>query len=1250
MGKLNILHISDLHIGNFIYEEVTDLSISIVEAIEDHEKHVDCVVVTGDIFDGKSKDPKKDVNDAIVFFKKLRTELNKKSGNNIRPSDFIFVPGNQDQTRAENGDTLDKYKMFLKGLYLKDYFEKNYNKDYLYTIKVFESKKVAIIGLNSCMIERQALIESETKWLESIDFENDSQRIKIKDAIKGQRKWDDYGMISKSQLREAFDELNDKLNDPNEYSIVTCFHHHFYPFPEIYDKFGDSSLIRNFSNVIDKLQKSNVKVVLHGHKHLPIIRPVTNQKYLSDPNSMLYVFSAGSIGKKGVTNRSFQLVDIYSPDNNRIAEVHRFNYKHEELEAPETFCFPPKRKYEQHDYIMLLEVFSEEFSDEYQKYITEIHEFDNISQKFRIDEIIKNISQTITIFDSVKKDLQKSSKYILMLLLSVHYRINCLYRHRHSASPDVKKILERIESFYQSLVSSNNYERKLFKLLGSNTNSEFAINFDAIEKDASRQERIFTAYCTIAIFFTDLYLTLSEYGEFYYKKEGLNANIKLNENVFHTNIPVTTIKISSDVDRRSSFIQFKCKNPTVHKIAVLIVKDFEKRINKIEDSFKILNLKVYYLSPKIETDNYDLENLNFEAYIPTLLPLLTGDNLYKQKEVFIRELLQNSVDAILLRVKVDKKNGFDKKIKIVFGKKKNPVTGKLRKYLQISDAGIGMDLFKIERYFTSIGRSFYVSDEFEELQKNEQIVYKPISNFGIGFLSAFMVCKEINVRTKSYDTEQGIEIDIPNFDGCFFINKIDKDKDKIETGTVITLYEDERKLLNPKKIIEYINNIIIDFQLDIEVHNKISSKKQLFKSHSIKRDSTLPLFVPLTENGMEKISWTDVIQNKAFIEKYDFGLLIDFSSEPYHHKKEKVFLNSGIILSNSPKEFFEYPFCKQYYNFPSSYLELDVAREKILRFKNDYFKENKALEFLAVQAHDLIGFVKEKKSNLPLSTIDNIYGFFLQNGLCADKLSGLREKLFCLSVTVKSRKTVSITLKPLSDGLLSWVHVDAYAMLQLIHKCLKLFFEEVVKPELSKKKLTSRFGEFLLGFDKEFDSRFHKEFSSKSDKDFFSRFDKEFSHKFEKEFSRKFDKNFSRRFESEFSLEVERDFSRSYEDFSHKFERDFSHSSEKHFYSFDKEFSHKFESVFSEIFKNFEELSHIFDKQLSHKFERVVYHSDKNKHQGFLINLVVSSIFFSRRKRPRVSFFDLYLKLYYFYLTISSSISIDEVEKFELRF
>lgn len=139
-------------------------------------------------------------------------------------------------------------------------------------------------------------------------------------------------------------------------------------------------------------------------------------------------------------------------------------------------------------------------------------------------------------------------------------------------------------------------------------------------------------------------------------------------------------------------------------------------MNKFENSLSDLGLKIYYLIHKIEKDNYDLENLNFEAYIPTLLPLLTGKNLYEHEEIFIRELIQNSLDAILLREKLGSKN-FNKTIRIEFGNEIESNSNISRKYLRVTDEGVGINIFKIERYLTSIGRSYYNSEEFLELQK-----------------------------------------------------------------------------------------------------------------------------------------------------------------------------------------------------------------------------------------------------------------------------------------------------------------------------------------------------------------------------------------------------------------------------------------------------------------------------------------------------------------------------------------------------
>lgn len=99
-----------------------------------------------------------------------------------------------------------------------------------------------------------------------------------------------------------------------------------------------------------------------------------------------------------------------------------------------------------------------------------------------------------------------------------------------------------------------------------------------------------------------------------------------------------------------------------------------------------------------------------------------------------------------------------------------------------------------------------------------------------------MVCKEIEVVTKSYDKKEVLEIHIPNYDGCFFIKKTANKEAK--TGTSITLYEDERELIDYEKIIKYIKEVMLDFQLDIKIHDNISNTTEIWKSHYLKKNCT----------------------------------------------------------------------------------------------------------------------------------------------------------------------------------------------------------------------------------------------------------------------------------------------------------------------------------------------------------------------------------------------------------------------------
>lgn len=135
-----------------------------------------------------------------------------------------------------------------------------------------------------------------------------------------------------------------------------------------------------------------------------------------------------------------------------------------------------------------------------------------------------------------------------------------------------------------------------------------------------------------------------------------------------------------------------------------------------------------------------------------ILKLLTGENLYDSPDVFVRELLQNSIDATLLRSKMDS-----------YFKPENSridfwewIDREGNTWFRIDDRGTGMTLGMLQRYFLKVGNSYYNSKELKrDLQDhgsgNE---FYGISQFGIGFLSCFLCADYAEVSTLYFDEEK----------------------------------------------------------------------------------------------------------------------------------------------------------------------------------------------------------------------------------------------------------------------------------------------------------------------------------------------------------------------------------------------------------------------------------------------------------------------------------------------------------------
>lgn len=185
----------------------------------------------------------------------------------------------------------------------------------------------------------------------------------------------------------------------------------------------------------------------------------------------------------------------------------------------------------------------------------------------------------------------------------------------------------------------------------------------------------------------------------------------------------------------------------------------------------------YKLSVTIIPNGYKSGNFCLTMDQDRILELLVGRNLYSDPGIFVRELLQNAIDAIHTRNVLDPYfNIEDGKIVI-----RTWMDGDGRSWFRIEDNGIGMDEAVINNYFLKVGRSYYASEDFkaDKRRYGRGKDYTPISRFGIGILSCFMSDPEHNtleVSTRRFSRdpdrqEPAVRLNVTGLHGYYYLAK-----------------------------------------------------------------------------------------------------------------------------------------------------------------------------------------------------------------------------------------------------------------------------------------------------------------------------------------------------------------------------------------------------------------------------------------------------------------------------------------------
>lgn len=169
--------------------------------------------------------------------------------------------------------------------------------------------------------------------------------------------------------------------------------------------------------------------------------------------------------------------------------------------------------------------------------------------------------------------------------------------------------------------------------------------------------------------------------------------------------------------------------------------------------------------------------------------------LYSDKDIFLREIVANGVDAVTKHKKLVEM-GEAQKLEEAYSIK--VYVNEEAKTLTVEDNGIGMTAEEVEKYITQI--AFSGAEDF--LQKYENASGDGIiGHFGLGFYSAYMVSENVEIFTKSYKDEPAVKWES---DGNSTYSISEAEKTDRGTKIVMHIAEGEEEFLKEYRIRELL--------------------------------------------------------------------------------------------------------------------------------------------------------------------------------------------------------------------------------------------------------------------------------------------------------------------------------------------------------------------------------------------------------------------------------------------------------------
>lgn len=416
-----------------------------------------------------------------------------------------------------------------------------------------------------------------------------------------------------------------------------------------------------------------------------------------------------------------------------------------------------------------------------------------------------------------------------------------------------------------------------------------------------------------------------------------------------------------------------------------------------------------------------MEKMQFKAESKRLLDMMIH-SIYSNKEIFLRELISNSSDAMdkmYYKALTDEQINFEKDnyyMKVAIDKENRTLT--------LSDTGIGMSKEELESNLGTIAKSGSLAFKTENESKDGHDI---IGQFGVGFYASFMVAETVTVISKAYGSEEAYKWESTGAEG-YTIEPIEKE----EVGTVVTLkirennedenYDEYLEEYRIKSLIKkYSDFIRYPIKMDVTKSEKVGEE---WEEHQV--EEVINSMVPIWRKNKSELTDEDY---DAFYQEKHYGfdkplkhihLSVDgtvryrsilyipenmpFDYYTKEYEKGLELYSSGVLIMNKCSDLLP-----DYYSFVKGMVD---SEDLSLNISREILQQDKQLKFIAKNLKSKITRELQNLLKNEREKYDTFYGTFgrqLKYGVYSDYGMN-KEELQDLLMFYSSKEKKLVTL------------------------------------------------------------------------------------------------------------------------------------------------------------------------------------------------------------------------------------------------